>query len=266
MVTIENVFQRLWESYVAVAPQALKIEELFRSRGDRIKNDHVALRTFDHDLVGLETIDRVFLEIGYEPAASYEFPEKKLFAYHYEHESRDAPKIFISALAYTELSKSAQGIIDTLIAQVSTTAIVEPFFISSGRHWEPTLAQYEELLAESEYAAWLAAFGFRANHFTVSVNHLSSVANIRELNQVVKTSGFALNESGGEVKGGKEQLLAQSSTLAETTLVKFQDAETEIPSCYYEFAERFRDESGELFQGFIAGSADKIFESTDRKK
>jgi len=37
----------------------------------------------------------------------------------------------------------------------------------------------------------------------------------------------------------------------------------EIPSCYYEFARRYEDKNGELYGGFIAKSADKIFESTD---
>ncbi|MEJ2595547.1 MAG: DUF1338 domain-containing protein, partial [bacterium] len=36
-----------------------------------------------------------------------------------------------------------------------------------------------------------------------------------------------------------------------------------IPSCYYEFARRYPDASGKLYGGFIAKSADKIFEITD---
>jgi hypothetical protein len=72
-----------------------------------------------------------------------------------------------------------------------------------------------------------------------------------------------LNSSGGEVKGSREQLLKQSSTMAEIVPVEFVEGVREVPACYYEFAERFRDAGGALFSGFIAGSADKIFESTD---
>jgi hypothetical protein len=36
-----------------------------------------------------------------------------------------------------------------------------------------------------------------------------------------------------------------------------------IPSAYYEFARRYPDKDGKLYSGFIAKSADKIFESTD---
>ena len=45
--------------------------------------------------------------------------------------------------------------------------------------------------------------------------------------------------------------------------VKFIEGEYMVPACYYEFAERFRAKDGEIFSGFIAESADKIFESTD---
>jgi len=45
--------------------------------------------------------------------------------------------------------------------------------------------------------------------------------------------------------------------------VQFTDGKKEIPSCYFEFAKRYLLDSGELYQGFIAKSADKIFESTN---
>ena len=44
---------------------------------------------------------------------------------------------------------------------------------------------------------------------------------------------------------------------------KFTCARLRVPSCYYEFARRYPLPSGELFQGFVPASADKIFESTD---
>jgi hypothetical protein len=45
--------------------------------------------------------------------------------------------------------------------------------------------------------------------------------------------------------------------------MEFQDGMFEIPGCYYEFARRYTDKEGNLFSGFIAKSADKIFESTN---
>ena len=62
-------------------------------------------------------------------------------------------------------------------------------------------------------------------------------------------------------------LLEQSSTIADRVPWRFADGSVrEIPSCYYEFALRHPDpDTGELYQGFVAASADRIFESTDTR-
>ena len=109
------------------------------------------------------------------------------------------------------------------------------------------------------------ARGFRANHFTVAVNALKSLDGIEQLNVLLKDNGFALNASGGEIKGSPKVFLEQSSTMAPEVPVQFSDGSHAIASCYYEFAQRYPLPDGNLFQGFVAKSADKIFESTDRK-
>ena len=43
----------------------------------------------------------------------------------------------------------------------------------------------------------------------------------------------------------------------------FIEGDYEVPSCFYEFAYRHTMENGELFGGFVATSANKIFESTN---
>ena len=86
------------------------------------------------------------------------------------------------------------------------------------------------------------------------------------MNDFLKNNGFELNRSGGEIKGSAEQLLLQSSILADKVDVNFKEGNKVIPSCYYEFAQRFPDKTGKLFSGFIADSADKIFESTNFRK
>ncbi len=138
-------------------------------------------------------------------------------------------------------------------------------FLYSGRHWDLSSAVYNRLLEESEYAAWVAAFGYRPNHFTVSINHLEQFSTIREVNEFLKDHQFELNQAGGEVKGTPESFLEQSSTMANSVEVDFIDTSLTIPSCFYEFALRHPMASGELFKGFIASSADKIFESTDAR-
>ena len=139
-----------------------------------------------------------------------------------------------------------------------------PDLINSGNVWgTPIYDTYLKLKQESEYAAWLYVYGFRANHFTVSVNALKKYNDIYNLNQFLKDNGFMLNESGGEVKGSPGELLEQSSTKAGKSDIKFVKGTYNIPSCYYEFAKRYPDKTGKLYGGFIAKSADKIFESTD---
>jgi hypothetical protein len=76
-------------------------------------------------------------------------------------------------------------------------------------------AEYESLLRESEYAAWVAAFGFRVNHFTVNVNALTTFPDLLSLNAFLLDHGFTLNESGGAIKGTPADRLEQSSTRAD---------------------------------------------------
>jgi hypothetical protein len=51
--------------------------------------------------------------------------------------------------------------------------------------------------------------------------------------------------------------------MADIVTVDFIEGQYEIPSCYYEFAQRYPDTDGKLYGGFNAKSADKIFESTN---
>jgi hypothetical protein len=139
--------------------------------------------------------------------------------------------------------------------------------IINGRVWEtPSYALYSTLREESEYAAWMYVYGFRANHFTVNVNDLADFDTLESLNDFLEEKGWKLNASGGKIKGTPAQLLEQSSTLGDIQEIEFLEGKYSIPTCYYEFALRYADMSGELYQGFIASSADKIFESTDVKQ
>ena len=97
------------------------------------------------------------------------------------------------------------------------------------------------------------------------MNQLRSGLSLAEVNQKLKENQFTLNTSGGEIKGGASVFLAQSSTMADKKMVDFKDISIEIPSCFYEFAQRYALPNGELYQGFVAASADKIFESTNVK-
>jgi len=258
------LFESLWADYSRLNPQAGRIHGLFTDQGETIVNDHIALRTFDHPKLNIESLARHFNDLGYVERDEYFFEAKNLRAKYYSGPEPDSPKVFISELIAHKHSLRLQKMIASWVEGIDSQRISDQKFLISGIHW-PALAfsEYEAIRKESEYAAWLACFGFRVNHFTVSLNHFIKFSTIQDANIFLKKNGFILNGSGGEIKGSPAEGLMQSSTKAENVGVRFSDGMHPVPSCYYEFAQRFPDETGNLFQGFLPDSADKIFESTD---
>lgn len=260
--TVKQLFDNIWQHYLAVTPSAKKVHNLLGG-GEDLINDHVAYRTFNLDKVNLEKLASSLISLGYKECGTYTFEAKKLNAKHFEHEDLTLPKVFISELLVEQFSPQVQAIIERLVEQVDAKQVLQQEFLYSGVHWSLSYEEYQVLLNESEYAAWLAAWGYRANHFTVSINHLNDVDSIEEVNETLKKGGFKLNCAGGEIKGDPQVKLEQSSTMADSAMVAFTDKTMEIPSCFYEFAKRYPLDSGDLYTGFVAASADKIFESTN---
>lgn len=259
-----NFMNTMWKDYIKITPQAQKIHDLFVQSGETVVNDHIALRTFNHPKLGIKSLAQHFIKYGYKEAGEYFFVEKKLYAKHYEHENKNLPKIFISELELQKVSPFVRETINNCVQQIPDAAIQDENFVFSGKHWITTHSLYAKLAAESEYASWVYAYGFRPNHFTVSINALRNLTDIKRLNDFIKQNNFKLNASGGEIKGTPAELLEQSSTMANPISVDFADGVYSIPGCYYEFAKRYPMTNGQLYQGFIAKSADKIFESTNK--
>lgn len=264
--SITEYLDALWRDYTAITPQAARIHALFTARGETIVNDHVALRTYGREGISVSALARPFEARGWEARDEYRFDDKHLFARYYQHPDASLPKVFISELVVEELSAEAGRVIDGLVAQVPAGFGERDDLPYAGRPWRVDQATYERLLAESEYAAWVAAFGFRVNHFTVDVASLTTLGSLEAVNELVTGAGFELNRAGGVIKGTPAQHLEQSSTIADAVDVAFDDGLRRVPSCYYEFARRYRMSSGELFHGFVPASADKIFESTDVRR
>lgn len=259
---LDALLTTMWRDYVDLNPQAQRIAALFAARGEHVVNDHIALRTFNLPRVGVDVLANSFVRSGYQPRGSYEFPEKKLVAKHYEAPGR--PKVFISELQVERLDRGAQSIISRLVASIEASLTGRFDLCVAGRPWDLAFDEYRRLRESSEYAAWVAAFGFRPNHFTVLVNELRTFDTLEEVNDFLESEGFQLNDAGGKIKGSPDVLLEQSSVLANNVEVTFSDGRHVIPGCYYEFARRYPGPDGQLYEGFIARSADRIFESTDR--
>ena len=262
MTPVKDLFNNIWQNYLEVTPSAGKVHQLL-SNGDDLINDHVAYRTFNIAKVNIEKISAHLLNLGYTEGGEYHFEAKKLYAKHFEHADTSLPKVFISELLVEEFSPRVQEIIKKMVAGIDQADINVDSSLYSGTHWKVSHQEYLDLLSESEYAAWVAAWGYRANHFTVSINHLANYDSIEAVNDAVKVGGFKLNTTGGEIKGDEAVKLEQSSTMADHVMVEFSDKTVAIPSCFYEFAKRYPMASGELYTGFVAASADKIFESTN---
>lgn len=262
---LNALFNRLWTDYSSQNPSVNKIYDLFLQEGENVVNDHIAFRTINYPEVGIDVLSAPFVSNGYRPAGEYIFSEKHLFARHFEIPgNKNAPRIFISQLILEDCSQFVREVFRDAFMKVDKSRLDAETLVFSGQIFNPvSYKTYEELRKESEYAAWFYVFGFRVNHFTVSVNALRKYNTIYMVNDLLKRNGFILNTSGGEVKGTSEELLQQSSTMADLVKIKFTEGEYEIPSCYYEFAQRYSDSNGELYSGFIAKSADKIFESTN---
>lgn len=262
---LDILFSRLWQDYSTLNPIASRVYGLLSARGETILNDHVAFRTFRHPKIGLARIASPFLNYGYTEKDEYHFAEKKLYARHLEHPDPTLPKVFVSELKVEEFPKEFQYQVMGLLEQVPADWASHPDFLWSGRPWKSSYALYDSLSKTSEYAAWMTAFGFRTNHFTVSINALKTFSEVAELNTFLKAQGIRLNTSGGEIKGSQGVFLEQSSTVADRVRIDFTDGFYEVPACYYEFAKRYPLANGSLYQGFVEKSADKIFESTDRR-
>ncbi len=262
-----QIFDKLWTEYTERTPSAQKIKDLFLNKGNEVFNDHVAFRTFDDERVNIEVLAAPFIAAGYEEKGDYVFEAKKLYAKHFEHKTdSNAPRVFISQLKTKEFSEELQHTVTGLIDQLSKEDLNPSELVFKGRLWEqPSFEVYEKLQEESEYAAWLYVNGFCSNHFTVDVNKLNTFNTLQEVNEFLKQNDFKMNTSGGEIKGTPDVFLEQSSVLADRIPVDFKEGVKEITSCYYEFAFRYSMDNGELYSGFIAKSADKIFESTDMK-
>jgi len=286
---LTEVLNGLMQRYMERVPDVKAIiqtmikEGIIQQPGD-VENDHIAFRTMGVPQLGIQSLEKIFLHYGYTKKDAYHFPQKKLDAYWYAPPSPGYPRIFISELRVPDLSPRAQALITSYTDEVKTdpvaaldldNAAAVDHFLHSGLWRLPTLEDYQALAAESEYAAWVIYNRYYLNHFTVSVHNLPPGYNtIADFNTFLERNGFTLNTAGGKIKTSPDGGLLQSATVAHMITATFAGNKTyRIAGSYVEFAERrplpqfahlpasqLRREHRR--DGFEAGNADKIFEST----
>ncbi|MCH1539523.1 MAG: DUF1338 domain-containing protein [Flavobacteriaceae bacterium] len=287
--TLDIILNGLFKTYFERVPDVKKITNAMIKKGwvssqEDIINDHVAFRTLGVKNLGIASFEKIFLAHGYQKKEFYSFEAKKLNAYWYAPPNENQPRIFISELRVEELSKEAQDIIykytenitkDPVdLLDLNTPKQVVEFFEKP--LWKlPTLSDYNTLLNESEYAAWVLYNRYYLNHYTISVHELpNGYDRLEKFNEFLVALGIKLNDAGGVIKTSKDGLLLQSSSVAEMITARFEGNDSqEIAGSYVEFAERkilseFSGLDPKLISskhrrdGFETANADKIFEST----
>ena len=255
--------QEQWNRLITIQmnnhPDTKALANLLANEGHKVTVDHIALRsvvTREYDFLSLigDFIDCTPLAEGYTIGDSYFFKDKNVKAVHLNPPDPSLPKIFFSTLEQELLSEQGRDIIDNLQYGV---------FSLMSRPYSPRYSEYKVLQQESEYAAWVYANGFIPNHVAFSLNGtdlpIERFTNTPEMNGL----GFYFNSVGGDIKGSKDVLLQQTSTVATSTMTSFVEGFFPVPGCFVEFILRHKDKNGNLFQGFVEGNADKIFHSTD---
>ena len=268
---------------VAAILDTMVREGLIRDAGE-IENDHIAFRSLGVPHLGIASLEKIFLHLGYVRRDPYFFPAKKLNAFWYAPPEPHLPRIFLSELRVQDLPERSRAVVGKYTQSIQrdpvdgldlddAAAIDE--FLHSGNWPVPSLEDYGLLAVDSEYASWAIYNRYYLNHFTISVHNLPEGYNtVADFNNFLEAHGFVLNDSGGKIKVSPDGGLLQSSTVARMVEAEFAGGQrAEIPGSYVEFAERrvlpayahlpagaIRREHRR--EGFEAGNADKIFEST----
>ena len=254
----ERLLDLLWQRYADDVPYA----RVFVGLAGSLVTDHVAFRTLRRPGGGIAAIAPVFERLGWRAAGQYEFPDQHLTAIHLSHPS-GLPRVFLSELDPEPLAPAARRILDRLPPDQPAPRHVEqlalwfeqPFGTSSFDDSGAALLLAEEdlltLEESSQYAAWLAAFGRKVNHFT------AAVLDVETWHARLAAAGVPMKPT---IEGARGSLLRQAATRAFPLGVLVRGAKVRAwPYAYFELAER---KPG--FDGFLAPQARELFEMTRR--
>ena len=105
-MNINELFDDMWSLYARINPQVVKVRKLIEQReGKPVKNDHIALRTFNHPRINRKVLAQSFLKSGYTEVEDLKFEKKKLDATYYTHSDDNLTRVFISELKLEEFSQ-----------------------------------------------------------------------------------------------------------------------------------------------------------------
>eukprot|EP00195_Chlamydomonas_chlamydogama_P015459 CAMPEP_0202898534 /NCGR_PEP_ID=MMETSP1392-20130828/7034_1 /ASSEMBLY_ACC=CAM_ASM_000868 /TAXON_ID=225041 /ORGANISM="Chlamydomonas chlamydogama, Strain SAG 11-48b" /LENGTH=332 /DNA_ID=CAMNT_0049584491 /DNA_START=259 /DNA_END=1257 /DNA_ORIENTATION=+ len=303
----QSALVHMFKAYADVTPSVAAVLRnvlLHHFPASPIYHDHYAFRTFGVPGLGISSLSEVLLPLGYtQRQDTFAFPNKKLLATWFG--PRDPalydtlPRIFMSEIEVHKLSEPAQQVIARYTSHLSggvpgsTAGVMSPThtlsaLLTRSLPWDtPSLHDYELLLKESEYAAWVLAHGYALNHTALATHRLAGLPDeshggtgstgVRYFTELVKAAGMPINEDGGLVKVSPDGLLLQSSTCSDMVHYTFAGGQVRpIAGAYIEFVERrvlpqftgqvpagSHASEAQRRDGFEVASADKIFQSTN---
>lgn len=293
----KSLVDKLWGAFLLRVPYAKTYAGLVNRKGSQVVLDHIGFRTLNwhtgEQPAGILAIRHIIECFGYHPAGKYVLPKKNLKAVHFEAESDEIPKFYVSQLEVSNLPGWAQnllpevlsdtpyllsdtgiellsklkadGILNTEAAEILVDELVNYF----RRPWNPPFKETVLKLNDiSHYAAWVLLHGNSPSHFAVSLNKqkIDEWPDMESICRALKKAGIPLKE---KTEGEKESILQQTATLAvkEDLKVKSENEMEEMnwTYAYLEFIQRgFQNENGQrtLFQGFIESQERHLYNLT----
>jgi len=286
----------LYDDLLARVPTARHYFADVVGRDGSVRLDHGALRTVlgrrtGRLPAGERAFRRVLEPLGYEVAGIYPLDRLGMTGRAYAHvdAAETIPQFFVSELHPERFSSEFRSAVDRVLASardpLDTVALaslaelelerVLPldrakalvpmlFHCFARQHDEPTLEDYELLLAESPEMAWIATEGNAFNHATDRVDDLERLA------EEERAKGRPLKAT---IEVGSNGRVRQTAYKADSVKRKFQAngeaVEREVPGSFFEFIERraVTDAHGKLRLdlSFDVGNATGIFAMTSSR-
>lgn len=256
----------LFEDLVQRVPAAQTYVGRCLTRGEKVFHDHGAVRTVDRDGMGdlprgQTAITRLLAPLGYELRGTYPLERLRMTGRSYAQADlpEEIAQFFISELhvdrfpaefaaavdrvtgeSRDPLTKESAALLDELASKGSVSleqaAKLLPVLVAcfDRQHAEPTVADYEALLAHSAEMAWIATEGNAFNHAT------DRVADVEKLTREQKALGQPMKDKV-EISGTGR--VRQTAFLAAKVRRSFRDAdgahvEREVTGSFLEFIAR----------------------------
>lgn len=281
LLLVEDVMKRvpMAQAYLRDAVRA----------GRQLTFDHGALRTVAAPCgklpMGEEAITRVLRPLGYAVAGLYPLDRLGMTGRAYAHRDLPAgiPQFFVSELHPERFSEAfqiaVQNVVSTSVDPLPTWALnllevlgaegelpltqavrLLPNLLAcfDRQHEEPSLANYETLLAESKEMAWIATEGNAFNHATDRVADVAAVAQLqKDLDRPMKEQ----LEVGSE--GRVIQTAFRASMVERLFVTEAGHLEAKVvPGSFHEFITRHEQAPGQLDLRFDSSNAQAIFKMT----